>query len=174
MKLCVFKKTASCSFTLWTWLKEVTAHSNGQDITSYSLICLHVFTHILAYLSIFRYIEAYSDIIREIQELFRHIQAYLELCVNSAIFQNGGTFRTLVYSELWHIQTPSIHAFLYKQCQAEISSKPSKCKATPWDWTLALWKLFTFFIHVISSKIKGHILKNKQKNKCVYFHETCH
>ena len=30
------------------------------------------------------------------------------------------------------------------------------------------WQIFTFFIHVILKKIIGHILKNKQKNACIY------
>ena len=38
-------------------------------------------------------------------------------------------------------------------------------------WTFAIWNLFTFFIHVANPKIIGHILKNKQKNKCVCIHE---
>ena len=35
---------------------------------------------------------------------------------------------------------------------------------TPWDWTLAIWKFFTFFIRYYS-KIIGHILKNTLPGK---------
>ena len=36
---------------------------------------------------------------------------------------------------------------------------------------MAIWKLFTFFIHVFHSKIIGHALKDKQKKKWVCVHE---
>ena len=37
----------------------------------------------------------------------------------------------------------------YKQRQAEIGKKSSKCSATLLGWTFAIWKLFLLFIHVI-------------------------
>ena len=40
----------------------------------------------------------------------------------------------------------------YKQHQAEIGKKLSKCQATPWGRTFAIWKLFKFFISVIIQK----------------------
>ena len=40
----------------------------------------------------------------------------------------------------------------YKQCQAEIGKISSKTSATPWGWTLAVWNLFAFFIHIIIQK----------------------
>ena len=39
----------------------------------------------------------------------------------------------------------------YKQQRAEIDQKSSKNKAIPWSWIFDIWKLFPFFIHVISS-----------------------
>ena len=64
---------------------------------------------ISAYSRIFRHIQAYSDI-------SRHNQAYSEPCITLAyyklwyiqdlgIFKTRGIFRTLVYSQLWHIQS---------------------------------------------------------------------
>ena len=51
------------------------------------------------------------------------------------------------------LQYVSLHAFLYKehfykQYQAEIGKKSSKCNAAPWGWTFDTGKLFAFFIHV--------------------------
>ena len=43
-----------------------------------------------------RQIQTHSGIIRHIQELFRHIQAYLEPCL------------TLTYLKLWYILNPNI------------------------------------------------------------------
>ena len=40
----------------------------------------------------------------------------------------------------------------YKQRQAEIDKKSSKSQGTPWRWTFAIWKLFTFLIHIIIKK----------------------
>ena len=40
------------------------------------------------------FMHTYSDMIKHIEEIFRHIQAYLEPCVN------------LKYSEPWYIQNP--------------------------------------------------------------------
>ena len=34
----------------------------------------------------------------------------------------------------------------HKKRQTEIGKKSSKCQATHWGWTFAIWKLFTFFI----------------------------
>ena len=62
----------------------------------------------------FRQIQAHSGIIRHIQELFRHIQAYLEPCVtltylklwyiqNPDMFRTRSIFRTLTYSQPWYI-----------------------------------------------------------------------
>ena len=47
-----------------------------------------------------------------------------------------------------------MHAFFkkyhfYKQRQAEMSEKSSKSYATPWAWTFAIWKSFTFFNYFI-------------------------
>ena len=44
-------------------------------------------------------IQAYLGIFRHIQELFKHIEYCLTLC----IFKTG-IFRNLVYSKLYHIQ----------------------------------------------------------------------
>ena len=38
---------------------------------------------------------------------------------------------------------------------------------------LLLFENYSFFIHVVIQKI-GHILKNKQKNKCVRIHTINH
>ena len=50
----------------------------------------------------------------------------------------------------------NLHAFFLSntlmQCQVEIDKKFSKCKATRWGWTFAIWKLFTFFIHLVIQK----------------------
>ena len=46
---------------------------------------------------LFRQIQAHSGIIRHIQELFSHIQAYLELCYSDI-------FKSAVQPEPWHIQ----------------------------------------------------------------------
>ena len=58
---------------------------------------LDTFMHTPAYQkysSIFSHIQTYSDMIKHIEEIFTHIQAYLEPCV------------TLKYSEPWYIQNP--------------------------------------------------------------------
>ena len=46
---------------------------------------------------------------------------------------------------------PSLTHF-HKKRQTEVDKNSSKCKAAPWDWTFAIWKPFTFFIHVIFQK----------------------
>ena len=53
---------------------------------------------------------------------------------------------------------------------SEIRKKLSKYYATPWGWTLAIWKTFTFFIYVIIQNIRC-ILKSRQKNMYVCIHE---
>ena len=40
----------------------------------------------------------------------------------------------------------------YKKYEAEIDKKLSKSYATPRGRTFAIWKLFPFFIHVITQK----------------------
>ena len=40
--------------------------------------------------------------------------------------------------------------YFYKQRQAEIGKKSSKSQTTPWGWNFIIWKLFTFFIHIIT------------------------
>ena len=77
-----------------------------------------------------RQIQAYSGIIRHIQELFRHNQAYLELCVtltylklwyiqNPGIFRTRSIFRTPAYSQPWYIQNPAIFRTLaYSKSEA--------------------------------------------------------
>ena len=55
----------------------------------------------------------------------------------------------------------------YKQRQAEIGKKPSKSYAK--SFTQNFWYLK--IIHILHPKIIGHILENKQKNRCVYINE---
>ena len=78
----------------------------------------------------FRQIYAYSGIIGHIQELFRHIQAYLEPFVtleylelwyiqNPDIFRARSIFRTLAYSQSWYTQNSGIFRTLaYSESEA--------------------------------------------------------
>ena len=54
--------------------------------------------HIYAYSGIFRHIQTYSDTIKHIQSYSGIIQAFCKPSAKSSIF------RTLIYSESWHIQ----------------------------------------------------------------------
>ena len=46
------------------------------------------FNNTHAYLLIFKHIHTYPDIIKHIQELFKHIQAYSELCKTLVYFES--------------------------------------------------------------------------------------
>ena len=78
--------------------------------------------HIHAQSGILRHIQTYSDIIKHIQSYSGIIQAFSKPSANS------GIFRTLVYSESWHIQKkryiqkPGISKFL-AYSESETSSE---------------------------------------------------
>ena len=55
------------------------------------------------------------------------------------------------------------------KARLKLAKKSSKCWGTRWGWTFVIWKLSTFFNHII--KTIGHILKNKTKKKCVCVHK---
>ena len=78
----------------------------------------------------------HSGIIRHIQELFRHIQSYLESCVtltywklwyfqNPDIFRTRSIFRTTTYSQLWCIENPAIFRTLAFS-KSEAHSEPCR------------------------------------------------
>ena len=63
-----------------------------------------------------------------------------------------------------------IHGFFNKQHFYRLKlSEIKQMLIKPWSWTFAIWKLFTFFSHVIIRK--WDILKNKQTGECVCIHE---
>ena len=64
----------------------------------------------------------------------------------------AGRYIVLVYALFFISNTFISNAWL------KLTKKLSKCYATLWGWTFAIWKLFTFYIHVIIQK-------------CVYIHE---
>ena len=88
--------------------------------------------------------------------------------LSTSAISRWGNFRIFQFAS-------AIHAFFYKQHfykqrQIEIGKKSSKCWATPWGWNSAIWKLLSFHPRYYL-KIIGYLLKNKQKNKCVFIHE---
>ena len=82
----------------------------------------------------FRQVQAHSAIIWHIQELFSHIQAYLEHCVtltylklwyiqNPDTFTTESIFRTPAYLQPWYIQHPAIFRTLaYSRFEAYTES----------------------------------------------------
>ena len=69
-----------------------------------------------------------------------------------------------------------VHAFFlykqhfYKQRQAEIGKNQAKAKQHP-EAEFLLFENFSSSLSTLSSKTIGHILKNKQRNKCTCVHE---
>ena len=71
----------------------------------------HIFLHILTYSDIFRSNQVYSGIIQTYSFIFR------TLC-------NADIFRTLVYSESWHIQNPGVFETLRYSFKTLAQPKP--------------------------------------------------
>ena len=76
-------------------IKPPACLGTGFSIEIYHLLLLLNIISPWAYSGIFRYTQAYSGLLRQ-------IQAFSEPCLTLALF------RTLVYSETWHIQNPGI------------------------------------------------------------------
>ena len=107
---------------------------------------ISIITYVPEHSSIFRQSQSFPGIIRRIQELFRHIQAYLELCYiqnqehiqNFGIFRTRGIFKILVYSKRWYIQNPR-----------HIQTLPNNydiafCENTKRLYLISEYQLFTF------------------------------
>ena len=104
------------------------------------------------------------------RKVFTEIVRYLKLCLLQKI-----TFKKKFAIQIWLrvfimkvwnwfvnyvairlCYWAKIHAFykqqFYKQRQVEIGKKIKQMLSKPWDWTFAIWKLFTFFYIVIIQK----------------------
>lgn len=99
-----------------------------------------------------------------------------------SVMKAGSMFLLLILK--WNYETKwnycfaavvvALHAFFYKQHfnkqhPPEIGKKNQANVSTIWNWPFAFENYI--FYQRYQPKIKGHILKNKQRNKCVCIHE---
>ena len=69
-------------------------------------------------------------------------------CIPQKLLENVN-----ISADNYYIRTLFISNSFISNTRLKLGKKWNKCEATLWSWTLAISKLFTFFIHVIIQKL---------------------